>query len=88
MSVNLAWVSDIKDPKKKKEFEDYLRNASLITDKLLKILDDQERSLESIENNIEQFDSPSWSSRQAWINGRKAQIRVIRSLFNYRMTNA
>jgi hypothetical protein len=82
-NLPVVWTKHLKDEKAKKEFEAYLRNSTQLVTVLLNILDDQERSLQSIENSITQFETPSWSERQAWINGRHAQIRAIKDLFNF-----
>lgn len=82
-NIPTAWTSNLRDPKQKQEFEVALRNSTTAITRLLEILDSQESSLESLENTIDQFNTPSWSERQAWINGKKAQIKSTRDLFNF-----
>lgn len=67
-----------KDPKAKLEFEDYVKNSTLLINRLQDILTSIEDSLEKNEISPDAFDNANWAYKQAYANGCKATIQKIK----------
>jgi len=78
--ISTAWTKTIKDPEKKQSFENLLRNSTLVNSRLLEILQEM---YESEENSSVDYESASWSHKQADRNGARRAIRQIMTLFEY-----
>lgn len=72
-------------PKDQQEdFEKYIRNSSLLIDRLVDILRTRGVTISARETSEETFESPSWSHKEAYLLGRKAELKSILSLFDFR----
>ena len=74
------WFVNVKDPDEKRQIIEILQNEFLRTN-FLAIIDRLEASLDRQELGITAYDSPSWSHRQAHINGNREAYARIRALF-------
>jgi hypothetical protein len=78
--MQIAWTKHIKDPEKKKEFETLVRNNVTLLRRLREILEEEDRGLSSSERSIKDFDQPNWEYRQAFKNGYRSCLNVIKKL--------
>lgn len=83
MRPSLEWTSHIKDPVKKKEFEDLLFNSTTILNRLSDVLRSKGLSLARVEGNMEEYDNPSWAFKQAHVNGRKQELKTVLQLITF-----
>lgn len=80
--LNSAWVQLFKsDPEKLKEFETYFLNSNRLINALMEIIRKKKEILDRKELTEDMYDSPSWAAKQAHMNGAKAELRFIESLF-------
>lgn len=79
--LNTAWTQLFKDEDKLKEFETYFLNSSRLINALMEIIRRKKEVLDRKELTEEMYDSPSWAAKQAHLNGAKAELRFIESLF-------
>lgn len=87
MSVFQAkWFEGVKDPREREEILETLNNVFL-RENFLNILTRMEAELDRMETSITAYDSPSWSHRQAHINGTRETFAKIRALFKESRTN-
>lgn len=77
------WISNIKDPKEREEFERFLR-YNVVVDRLIEILSEKERAVDAQETNTTDYDSASWAYKQADRNGYRRCLKQIQELFNYK----
>ena len=84
MNISLEWVKNLKTDKEKKDFEEVLRNNTMVADRLLELLDEWEEQLHSKDAKETDFDTPNWAVKQAYRIGDKSRIRKLRDLFSFR----
>ena len=77
------WTKHISDPEQKKKFEDTIRASTTLTQRLLEILEEEERALDQLTMSSQDFDSPAWAYKQAYRMGEKARLKKLRDLFNF-----
>lgn len=75
-AIPLAWTRHLKG-KDKEDFEIVLRNSTLVLSRLKTILEDELLELQKQEINPSAFETPNWPYLQAYVNGRKSQIKNI-----------
>lgn len=80
-SIPTLWLSDIKDQKEKESMEFILRNNQILVRRLLEILEKYDQEEYRAETSISEYDSPSWSHKQADRNGARRAIKKVRELF-------
>lgn len=81
--MNTRWfTSEHRDPEAKKNFEFALLNSTVLTTRLLQILADMEDDLYRYEGDLKNYDG-DWAAKQAFVNGRRKQIREIKELLNF-----
>lgn len=82
--MNTRWFlpEHHKDPEKKRQFEQAILNSTTLTTRLTQILFDMEEDLYRYEGDLKNYDS-DWAAKQAFVNGRRRQIREIRELINF-----
>lgn len=78
--MNLAWTKHLKDPEEKQKFEKDLIHSQNVLHRLLQLLDEEENSLNRSETDIKTFDSPNWAYLQAYKNGYRACLKIIKKL--------
>lgn len=81
-SIPLAW-SENKAGKDKEDIEYVLRNNQILIQRLLEILDKYDQEEFRAEVSLSEYDSPSWSHKQADRNGARRALRKVRQLFQF-----
>lgn len=84
-NLSTMWTSHLKDQGLKESFEAKLYNMSNdpMVLRLMDILEKKKQELLRREHSFETYDSPSWSHKQAHINGEMAMITLLDDLFNF-----
>lgn len=78
-----AWSQHLsKDPEAKQKFEDMVKGSKLLTDRLQNILDAREAGLEHQELSERAFDNPNWAIKQAYLMGRKSELRTMKFILD------
>jgi hypothetical protein len=83
MKLKTIWTADIKDADEKENFTADVQTW-IKTDVGQKFLSIMKRQLEQTiagETKLENYDSPSWSSRQAHLNGYRQHVLQVMALF-------
>ena len=81
--MNTRWfLPEHRDPEKKRVFEQAILNSTTLTTRLQQILEDMEEDLYRYEGDLKNYDG-DWAAKQAFINGRRKQIREIKELINF-----
>lgn len=82
-SLKTVWLTDVlNDPQAKDDLEKTLRNSFVAFNKLLDILEDRKRQLDTSEAN-DDYMSPSWSHKQAHRNGRRQELQETIDLLTF-----
>lgn len=79
--LNNAWIQLFPNPKELEEFETYFTNSSRLVNSLMEIIRRKKELYDRKELTEAMYDSPSWAAKQAHMNGAKAELRFIESLF-------
>lgn len=71
------WTSHLRnDPKAKEDFEKSIRGSKYILDRVKDILTEDLDAQERAEEDIRLYDNPSWSHKQAYMNGYRKGLKV------------
>lgn len=81
--MNLIWGAHIPEPEKREEFLALVRNSTLVLRRVRDILQTKLAALEAEECNQKDFESASWALKQAFLQGRKNEIRQQLSLLDF-----
>lgn len=81
-NLSVEWFTGIK-PENKERFEETLRNSGTMVRQLLLLLDKWEGELDAAESKLTDYETPSWSAKQAHRNGDRSRIRKLRDLLSF-----
>ena len=74
------WTKNLRSDDERIKFENSLRSAKTVLDRLTDILNEYEKSLDRSETSVEIYDLPNWDYRQAHKNGYRACLNRIKEL--------
>lgn len=81
--LKTLWLADVlNDPVAKDNLEKTLRNSTIAFTKLLDILEDRKRQLNTSEEK-DDYMSPSWSHKQAHRHGRREELQFTIDLLTF-----
>lgn len=83
MNLSLEWTKHVRDPEKKKDFEAAIRNSTLVLGRVRDIVRERIASINSAETKAEDYNTSGWAFRQAFRNGRKAELRDLEALLQF-----
>lgn len=76
------WFQDLKTSKEKEDFVNTLLNSQKVLDKLREIVYNMSIDREKVKST--DYDSPSWSHKQAHFNGEQAAYQKILDLLEFK----
>lgn len=76
------WTNHLKDPEEKERFKKYIYGSKTLLERQTAIIDEMEKTLDTQESDLNQYDSPSWAALQADRNGYRRALRAIKKLNN------
>ena len=82
MVLHPRWTSHIRDQDRKKTFANTILNSRVISDRVRVILDEELALLTKTEGS-DNYESPSWSHKQAHRNGHYRALALMRQLFDF-----
>lgn len=81
--LSTEWTAHLQDLEKKKEFEELLFNSRTVLNRLQEILRRKGVSISNTESDLDSYDSPSWSHKQAHLNGERKSLKTILNLITF-----
>lgn len=78
--MQTAWTKNLKSDVDQLHFQNSLRGAKKVLERLSDLLDEEEASIDRSELNVDTYDTASWSYKQAHKNGQRAMLRKIKNL--------
>lgn len=72
--MNLAWTKNLRDPEEQTKFINQIRSSTDVLNRQKELLLEQLETLEKSEASLSTYDTPSWSAKQAHINGDRSRI--------------
>ena len=76
------WTQHIQDPEDKVHFENKILGSTSVLERLSQILTEEQNLLDRSEMDIKTFDLPNWEYKQAYKNGYRAALEVVKKLIN------
>lgn len=73
--MKTIWFQDVKDAKLRDQLKENVLGSKIVLDKAIKIIYTYIKSGEK--TKLQDFESPSWALRQAYIEGRKSAFLEI-----------
>jgi hypothetical protein len=83
MGLPIQWLSHLRDPEERKQFEQAVRGSTLALDRLRDIIAIAKDSNTKQLLSFKSFDSPAWSERQAWICGSLSALEEIDKILRF-----
>jgi hypothetical protein len=77
-----AWTKNLKDPEDIIRFQNTVHSAKPVLDRLIQLIEEEEKALERSETDIRIFDLPNWAERQAFKNGCRSYMNTIKKLID------
>lgn len=81
--LSLNWSKHLHDEDKKKNFEDLVRNSTVVLGRLKALLEEDLRSLDTRDTTEKDFEDPNWSHKQAFRNGDRARLKKVINLLEF-----
>lgn len=78
--LSVLWTKHLQEPKAKEDFEALLRNSTTIAQRLRQLIEEFETECQSKETSLSEYDTPSWSYKQAHMNGQRSAYTRIKNL--------
>lgn len=75
-----VWTQHLTNEKSKEEFSSSVQGSRTVLERLKEILESKEEALNSQEMSVKDFDTPNWSEKQAFRNGRRLEIHDLKKL--------
>lgn len=79
-----AWTKNLKDPADIKKFEDALKAATPVLERLQELLSEMDQEVTTKELSSKIYDLPNWDFRQAHFNGFKSALNMVNRLIKPR----
>jgi len=76
----IEWTQHLKDPEEKAKWEKEIHSAKRVLDHIKYMVDKKEKFLDRQELNIEVYNMPNWSHRQAHKNGQRSSLDWLKTL--------
>lgn len=78
-----AWSQHLRhDPEAKEKFEDYVKNSTLLTNRLMDMIDEVIAGVEKAERSPEVFSNPNWQYLQAYYNGGVGFLEKLKKILS------
>jgi len=77
-----VWTKHLQDQGEKTKLENSILSAKSVLDRLHDILEEDEKGLDRSESDIKTFDTPGWEFKQAYKNGYRACLNMLKTLVN------
>lgn len=76
----VGWTKHLQDAQDKGRFETQVYASKPVLDRLIQLLDDEEKGVDMSEMSISDYDKPNWDYKQAHKNGYRAGLRMIKMM--------
>lgn len=76
------WTENLTNQDEKVKFQAMVKSSVDVLDRLTSILNDEENALTRSELNVSSYDNPNWANKQAYQNGYRACLQVVKKLIN------
>jgi hypothetical protein len=80
--MQIAWTQHLDDPKEIERFENTVRSAKPVLERLSNLYTQKSKSLDLSRIGRKMFDKPNWALEQAYISGYRACLEDNQTLLN------
>lgn len=79
----IDWTKHVSDPEKKSDLEKTIRHSTVALSRLREILSERLKMIASMETRLDEYNSASWSHKQAHRNGQCSALKDIHQLLSF-----
>ena len=80
--LSTLWVKHLKDPEEIDKLNKAILGSVVIRNRLTQIIKEKLESIDNTECSVSDYDSPSWSHKQAHRNGQKTALNEVLKLID------
>lgn len=81
--LSIDWTKHIKDDEAKRSFEQSIRGSTVALSRLRDLIRERLKIITSMETRISDYDTPSWSAKQAHRNGQRSALAELEQLLSF-----
>ena len=79
--MQIAWTQNLANSsEQKRDFEEMLRKSTPILERLKQLIEEKEAAFNRTEFNPSEYEAAGWPFKQAYLNGRRAELASIKTL--------
>ena len=78
----IGWTKHLQTDKEKEEFTKDVHGSKRILDHLMLLLIEEENTLDRTEMDVKAFDNPNWAYKQAYKNGYRKAISILKTMID------
>lgn len=75
-----AWFTHLETEKEQEQFKKTVESSKPVLDRLNTMIDRELTGLEDSETNPKFYDTPNWDYKQAYSNGFKAGLKMVKTI--------
>jgi hypothetical protein len=83
VGLPVQWLCHLPQGKERQELEQHIRNSTLVLGRLREIILKEIEGIDHWENNSNYYDNPSWSHKQAHMNGQRSSYQDLLRLLSF-----
>lgn len=83
MGLPIIWLSHLRDPKEREQFGNLVRHNTSILGRLREIIDQMALNVSKFETSAENFQTPEFAYRQAFLLGQRKVLADLRKLVDF-----
>lgn len=81
--LSVDWTKHLRDPEAKHNFEQLVRNTVQVLSRMKDMIDEETESLNQAEFNSKDYETPSWSHKQADRIGQRKSLNRVRQWLSF-----
>lgn len=76
------WTKHLKTREEKDIFENKITSAKEVLTRVGELMDERKNSIDSLDLSVKSFDSPNWAYKQAFNNGFRSCLEIVKKYTN------
>jgi hypothetical protein len=78
--MKTAWTAHLDNEEQKELFRNRVHSSKDVLERQTEILDERLKAIDKIQTGVEIYKQPGWDALQAYYNGCKATLKLIKQL--------
>lgn len=81
--IHIGWVKHLRTPEEREKFKQAVQNSGFVLRVLKALIEEEKEMLRRSETTLEDYESPSWSHKQAFRNGERRGLKFVEDLLDF-----